>query len=109
MAYSTGSQLFIHLLNLKAIPNHFRHPVIHQIRGMIGLVSLAIFSQLLSKFLEGPNPALRWLPGWSIRFLQLFYVLSLDLIITLNIKHTVSFEKQTNKKYVVNVFKATQY
>lgn len=36
-------------------------------------------------------------------------VLSLDLIITLNIKHTVSFEKQMNKRYVVNVFKATQY
>lgn len=38
MAYSTGSQPFAHLLSLKAFPNHFRHPVIRQIRGMIGLV-----------------------------------------------------------------------
>lgn len=68
MANSTGSQPFIHLLNLKAIPNHSRHPVIHQIREMIGLASLAIFFQLLQNFLEGPDPALRWLPGWSISF-----------------------------------------
>lgn len=46
MASSTVSRPFIRSLNLKAIQSHSHHPVIYQIRGMIGLVSLAVFSQL---------------------------------------------------------------
>lgn len=51
MAYSTSSQPFIHLLNPRAIPNHFHHPVICQIRGMIwftGTVPEKVFFYLLS-------------------------------------------------------------
>lgn len=39
MAYSTSSQPFVHLRNPRAISSNFHHPVIHQIRGMIGLTA----------------------------------------------------------------------